>query len=255
MRPVGIWGVLILLQGILFWGLAQSLVLKPGLRHFINLTNGIEVIPQLLANGVRENEINYIRLQSTHCESRNYNGIIESLDATLLMSLARGDICLLYDYGSRGTGSLIGEDDEKYGIPRAYWMGVEYIRHTLASVWNLEESGGKEATQVKRYVRGYNSGPHFDEQIAAMPKTLRRKLKYFRPYVATRHLHLYPIYRRTLHDADKQFHVDTMTSSLPSVEIDTDTIDEYIEKEFLPSVVPDMQLYRSEDFMGLGRNN
>ena len=82
--------------------------LKTRIRHFINLTNGVEAIPGLLACGVRESEINYVRIQSTHCESRNYNGILENLDSTFLMNLARGNICLLYDYGSRGTGKLIG---------------------------------------------------------------------------------------------------------------------------------------------------
>ena len=90
---------------------ASSSTLRKRVRHFINLTNGIEIVPKLLSNGVKEQELNYIRIQSTHCESRNYNGILESLDTTLLMNLARGNICLLYDFGSRGTGTLIGEED------------------------------------------------------------------------------------------------------------------------------------------------
>ena len=221
------------------------------MRHFINLTNGIEIVPKLLSNGVKEQELNYIRIQSTHCESRNYNGILESLDTTLLMNLARGNICLLYDFGSRGTGTLIGEEDEKYGIPRAYWMGTEWIRHALASIWHLPE-----AETGRRFVRGYNSANLFDEQILAIPKPLRRKLKYFRPYITTKHLHLYPIYQRTIHDANKQFHVDTMASStctLVMEDNDPVIIDHYVESQFIPNVCPEMRLYRSEDFMGVGR--
>ena len=59
----------------------------------------------------------YFRLQSTHCEVRNYEGIIENLDYNLLMSLALGYVCVVYDYGSRGNGM----DDEREGIPRAFW--------------------------------------------------------------------------------------------------------------------------------------
>lgn len=226
------------------------------LRHFINLTNGIEAIPGLINSGVKENELNYIRIQSTHCESRNYNAILESLDTTLLMNLARGNVCLLYDYGSRGTGTLIGEEDEKYGIPRAYWMGVEWIRHALASIWNLPE-----ANQDKRYVRGYNSIDHFNEQIMSIPKTLRRRIKYFRPYITTKHLHLYPIYKKTENDSNKQFHIDTMASSTwtpvdktkEEQESEVSLIEKYIEHTFIPNHVPGMGLYRSDDFMNIGR--
>ena len=223
--------------------------LKTRIRHFINLTNGVEAIPRLLACGVKESEINYVRIQSTHCESRNYNGILENLDSTFLMNLARGNICLLYDYGSRGTGKLIGENDEKFGIPRSYWLGVEWIRHALANIWNLSESCGE-----KRYVRGYNSANHFNEQVQLIPKTLRRRLKYYRSFLVTENLHLYPIYKRTLHDSNKQFHIDMMTESMGGGSPEeVAEIDSYVIDEFLKINLPEMALYRPEDFLGKGR--
>ena len=228
--------------------LANVRPLNSRLRHFINLTNGVEAIPGLLAAGVKESEINYVRIQSTHCESRNYNGILENLDSTFLMNLARGNVCLVYDYGSRGTGKLIGEDNEKFGIPRAYWLGVEWIRHALASVWNLPESHAE-----KRYVRGYNSVDHFNEQVQLIPKTLRRRLKYYRPFLVTDTLHLYPIYRRTVHDSNKQFHIDVMAESMGVAPIEgIAEIDRYVCEEFMKNL-PDMALYRPEDFLGKGR--
>lgn len=33
------------------------------------------------------------------------------------MNLALGYVCVVYDYGSRGTGM----EDEREGIPRAFW--------------------------------------------------------------------------------------------------------------------------------------
>jgi hypothetical protein len=48
---------------------------------------------------------------------RNYEGIIENLDYNLLMSLALGYVCVVYDYGSRGNAM----SDEREGIPRAFW--------------------------------------------------------------------------------------------------------------------------------------
>ncbi len=228
---------------------ADTRPLNSRVRHFINLTNGVEAIPGLLACGVRESEINYVRIQSTHCESRNYNGILENLDSTFLMSLARGNICLLYDYGSRGTGKLIGEEDEKYGIPRAYWLGVEWIRHALANVWNLPESCAE-----KRYVRGYNSVDHFNEQLQMIPKTLRRRLKYYRSFLVTENLHLYPIYKRTTHDSDKQFHIDVMADSMGGgLTEKVAEIDHYVSEEFLKNKMPGMALYKPEDFLGKGR--
>lgn len=229
-------------------------------KHFINLTNGLEIVPDLQKMGVSLCDLNYIRIQSTHCENSNYYGIMESLDNNFLMHAALGNICLLYDYGSRGTGALIGTEDHRSGIPRAYWWGVEWIRHCLAHVWNLDE-----AHQAKRNVRGYNSKGTFDEQIDAMPKTLRRKLKYFRPFLNTQALHIYPLYAKTVHDGEKDFYFqlfrqlnecqglgaeDGGVGKGAVVELSESEVEEHV----LRNIPPGMHLYRNSDFLNIGNN-
>lgn len=65
---------------------------------------------------------------------RNYEGIIENLDYNLLMSLALGYVCIVYDYGSRGNAM----SDEREGIPRAFWyLLIWLMQHPLLLCFNL----------------------------------------------------------------------------------------------------------------------
>jgi len=250
---------MVLLLTILFVALvhlqqieASQKIPQRSVKRFINLTNGMEVIPQLLTSGISFDDLNWIRIQSTHCENTNYYGIMESLDANFLMNVAVGNVCLIFDYGSRGTGQLIGTDDHRYGIPRSYWWGIEWIRHCLSFVWKLEEANSQQ-----RFVRGYNAKNIFDEQLLQMPKTLQRRLKYYRPYVLTRALHIYPIYSRTSNDGEKTFYHDLMRQLQTSSEFKnpcSSVSDEEVERWVLSNALPPgFHLYRSSDFLGLGR--
>jgi hypothetical protein len=227
---------------------------KKRIRHFINLTNGLEAIPSLFENEeIPLSAISYIRIQSTHCESRNYNAILESLDNNLLMNLALGNYCVIYDFGSRGTGRMIGDEDPRSGIPRAFWMGIEWIRHVLASSWNLEE-----AMMDKRYVRGYNSKDLFDEKMKEIPKVLRRKLTYFRPFVQTKRLHIYPVYRKTIYDNERDFYygIAQQLFHYADEENDPASSENTSIAKYLKQVIPkDMYMYDGEEFLGVGRDS
>lgn len=241
---------------------SSTFTLSKRVRHFINLTNGLEALPLLLQNGVSMNEISYIRIQSTHCESRNYFAILENLDNNLLMSLALGQYCVLYDFGSRGTGALIPDDDVRSGIPRAWWLGTEWIRHVLSDVWNLEDKDAQF-----RNVRGYNSKVIFDEQLELMPKALRRRLKYFRPYLQTKKLYMFPLYSKTDKDGEKDFYAQTLKScfaqqqsssftNLSDADAESANDDDEAFSYVLREIATPMNLaiYRSSDFEGFGRS-
>jgi len=83
------------------------------MKHFVNLTNGIEAIPVLAQLGVAS--YGYVRIQSTLCEQNNMMGLVEALDDNLMMHLALGHTCCLWDLGSR---------NKKRAIPRAQWYGA-----------------------------------------------------------------------------------------------------------------------------------
>jgi hypothetical protein len=161
-------------------------------RHFINLTNGIEAVGLLQGRGVSTRDIQFIRLQSTHCEHAQYSHIINGLDYNFLMSLALGHICLCYDFGSRGTGLR----DEREGIPRAFWWGLEWVSYCLIRTWGLrtDHTGSSEKQPVM--VKGYNVQGNFAHQYEMLPKLTKKRLKYFMPYVKTDKLYLYPLYAK-----------------------------------------------------------
>jgi len=240
-----------------------SLPPRRAVKKFINLTNGIEVLPQLInEGGVGFDDVSWLRIQSTHCENTNYNGIIESLDHNFLMNAALGSVCVLYDYGSRGTGKLIGPNDHRYGIPRSYWWGLEWIRHCLSNVWHLPES-----EEPQRFVRGYNMKGLFDSAISAMPKTLKRKLKYYRPYLLTSQLYIYGVYGRTSEDGEKEFYHNLMrnlaatqtlvpSSCINAVPPEVPQSDEAVASWLTENrhVPRSMHIYSSSDFLGLGKH-
>ena len=240
-----------------------SLPPRRAVKKFINLTNGIEVLPRLInEGGVGFDDVSWLRIQSTHCENTNYNGIIEGLDHNFLMNAALGSVCVLYDYGSRGTGKLIGPDDHRYGIPRSYWWGLEWIRHCLSNVWHLPES-----EEPQRFVRGYNMKGLFDSAISAMPKTLKRKLKYYRPYLLTSQLYIYGVYGRTSEDGEKEFYHNLMrnlaatqtlvpSSCINAVPPEVPQSDEAVASWLTENrhVPRSMHIYSSSDFLGLGKH-
>lgn len=144
--------------------LLETVPLPPLLhcQHFVNLTNGIEVIPQLQRLGLPfrcpacacmrllppttsaptaalgppppANPLplssafplllprSFVRIQSTACEQQHFERLMQGLDATLLLQLALGHTCLVYDLGSR---------NKKRGAPRAIWYGLEFARYAL----------------------------------------------------------------------------------------------------------------------------
>jgi hypothetical protein len=52
-------------------------------------------------------------------------------------------------------------------------------------------------------VRGYNSKKIFENQMKILPKNLKRRIKYFRIYLKTNKINLYPIYSKTDKDGER----------------------------------------------------
>ena len=128
----------------MFWVAAAYLALAPGttpgiarpVRHFINLSNGAECLALLESAGVPPAQVAFMRLQSSHCEAQDYAGVLTNLDHNLLMHLALGYECRVYDFGSRGYDweAEQGELERRY-VPRAVWWGLEWARYALTRMW------------------------------------------------------------------------------------------------------------------------
>ena len=177
-------------------------------RHFVNLSNGAEALPLLEAAGVPAAEIAFCRIQSSHCEAQDFYGVLQNLDHNLLMHLALGYECRIYDFGSRGNfWEKPDGTTEQLWVPRAVWWGLEWSRYALESLWHLESGSadiaaadpGFDEAAAKQHagvgmlrnnlvrgprLRGYNVREMFDDKLRAIPKPLWKKLKYYRTHLA-----------------------------------------------------------------------
>lgn len=61
------------------------------IHNYINLTNGVEAIPML---EFWNEDYRFIRIQSTICEQKNWDRLIQDLDYDFLMNLALGHKCI-----------------------------------------------------------------------------------------------------------------------------------------------------------------
>jgi len=187
-------------------------------RHFINLSNGAEALPLIEKAGLRPEDVAFCRVQSSHCEAQDFNAVLANLDHNLLMHLALGFECRVYDFGSRGNYWAVEEaasdapsssaspepTAELQYVPRALWWGLEWSRYALNTLWHLEVG--------TPLLRGYNVQSLFDEQLRAIPKPLWKRLKYYRAYTATglQEIRLRGYYAQTLLDGNKEAYRDFM---------------------------------------------
>lgn len=161
-------------------------------RHFVNLTNGVEALPELL-----ELDVRFTRLQSSHCESGAYDRILGELDTELLMALACGRSCYVYDFASRNKAR---------GVPRAVFLGLEFVRWSLGWLWFREAAD-------RVMVRGKNVVPFWRDTVMPyrIDKVTKKKLRYYAPFameMGVREVALHGVYgRASVIDGCKGVHV------------------------------------------------
>lgn len=72
-------------------------------RHYINLTNGVEAAPLLSSLGL---PFSALRIPSTCSEQQDFQGLLDCLDADLLLNLALGHTCARLPTALFATGML-----------------------------------------------------------------------------------------------------------------------------------------------------
>lgn len=148
-------------------------------KHFVNLTNGIEALPLL-------DDYAFIRIQSTACEQKRWDALIQDLDYNFLMSLALGHTCVVYDFGARKN------------VPRAVYQGLEFVRYVLTRRWF-----GKHTSP---FVKGHNCGSYFSEVYERLDDATFKKIDYFRKFLMTDEIRLTAETSATEHDGDHEFY-------------------------------------------------
>lgn len=156
-------------------------------RHFVNLTNGIEAIPSI------DGGYSFIRLQSTACEQKRWDFILQDLDYDFLMHLALGYACVVHDFGAHKK------------VPRAAYQGLAWVEYALNRRWF--------GIDGKVSVRGNDATRYFQQVYAALEDRTLRKLDYFKKFLVADSITL--LYRtdQTEHDGHYQWYCATLETA------------------------------------------
>ena len=167
-------------------------------QHFVNLKNGVEALPTLRRMGV--SSFTYIRIQSSLLEAGNVEKMVLELDSSLLLALALGRSCFVWDYGSRDVNPL-----KSNGNSRALWYGAEFVRYATRKEWFGN-------TSVPPVLRGKNVERDFATKLTMLSRGAKRKLRYYRQFIPddVDDVRLLGVYKATTHDDDNEFYRDVL---------------------------------------------
>lgn len=155
--------------------------------HYINLTNGIEAIKTLPPN----TNFRFCRIQSTVCEQHLWDKLLLELSDDLLLNLALGHTCIIYDYGARKT------------VPRSIHTGVEFIRYVLNRRWFNRCC----SPTIQRNDHTSVKVDHlFDHYYRNLSKNAKHKIDYFKHYLSTDTINLQTKTDATVHDGDYAYY-------------------------------------------------
>ena len=96
-----------------------------------------------------------------------------------------------------GSNQKQWPDEMKPGVPRALYQGLEFVKFACHNIWNLPPVSVK--------VRGHDAHQDFADAVRKIPPRTRRRIKYFRDFVApgTEQIYLRAAYAPTLLDKQK----------------------------------------------------
>ena len=168
-------------------------------KHFINLTNGIEAIPFLQGQGI---DFDFIRIQSTTIERRNWNKLISDLDHNFLLMLALGYECKVYDYGTNRKMS------------KTIYLGLPLIEYILNRFWygytmpaiRYSRTGEQILDMKDQYDFIYNQLFVFDQD--KQKGLLRKKLSYYKRFLNDSQVHLDGLSESTDKDGNYAFYIE-----------------------------------------------
>jgi len=132
-------------------------------KFYLNLTNGLEVLNYIKKSPFQLNNINFIRIQSSHCERNRLDLVLRDIDYDFIVNFVSGKRILIADGYSR-----------QYP-PRSFFIGIEFIRYCICKITNQEF--------FPAFTRTKNSIPNFNNKYLEIKKqypSLFKKLKYIK---------------------------------------------------------------------------
>lgn len=155
--------------------------MKP-IKHFINLTNGIESLERLNLDPAN---VMFMRIQSSHCERHLWNRIIIETDHNLYMMLALGYECRVYDFGTNTE------------MAKAIYMGVEWLKFVLNKRWF--------GVDYKPNAKGKNVSGYFTQEYSKLDKQSKKKIDYYKKFILCDELRLVGVSDETNMDAKNEY--------------------------------------------------
>ena len=154
---------------------------KPIDKYYINLTNGLECLTEW-----KSLRFDFVRWQSSLLEQKHFKRFIQEVDNNILMHLALGRRCCIFDFTSRKM---------KGNASRACWQGVPWIIYCLNRAWFKREPT-------------FDYGMHicFKEKYRELDRPTKKRLKYYRKWLKTDEVDLGYICEATTHDSDLEYY-------------------------------------------------
>lgn len=150
------------------------------IKHYLNLTNGIAWLKQIQET---KEPYSFIRIQSTTLERKDYIKLFQDLDHDLLLHLALGWECVIYDCGTNRPFS------------KTIYTGVPLIRYILNRRWfgtftdqvfRLNRDGSKGANVSEYYDFVYRN--LFEYEQNKEKTSLKKKLDYYKRYLGCKEI-------------------------------------------------------------------
>lgn len=169
-------------------------------KHFINLTNGIEKIPELLESNI---PFEFCYIASTTIERKDYIKLFLDLDHNLLLNLAIGNKCYFYDYGTNRVMS------------KTCYSAVPLINYILTRYWLSKDDinlcyrytrTGKEKLSVGNYYNYIYEQLFLYDSNSEKQKVKTKLKKYKNKFLLTKEIQLIPISKSTINDGDYEFY-------------------------------------------------
>ena len=133
------------------------------MKMYLNLTNGLEYLKDFPSSSI---EWKFIRIQSTKCEQKDWNFIIEDLDYGFLFDVMSGEVVYVLD------------KSERKEMSRALYQGLEWIRYVLNRRWL-----GKVIVPT---VREKDVSAYFDIQYSKLSRRAKKKLDYVKRFMISK---------------------------------------------------------------------
>lgn len=179
-------------------------------RHYVNLTNGLETLSQLVEWGA---SWAFLRLQSTTIERQDWVKLfLTDLSDDLLMHLALGWRCVVHD---RGTNRPLSKTIY-YALPLVqYVLDRRWYDLRPQAVWNRGRRGGRGSNVVGAYDKIYHD---LFVHTQADTGRVKRRVEYYRRYLVARDpshgVDLVGACEATTHDGDAAFYRELAHAAL-----------------------------------------